>query len=240
MNRLPSVTMLAADTARTKAYVQCMGKSRILPDSVFIMTRSPEELEKQADVYQSEQSRKDYFDLNEPLIHSLRQLHIPYQFIDSDNVNDEAVLQALSNQAAKYIIYSGLGGQILRKPILSLGMRFLHIHPGVVPSFRGSTTVYYSLLTEGRVGATAIFLEEKIDCGPVLHKRWFDIPNPVPDMDYIYDPYIRAVVLTEVLQNYVKNGFFEEETQSEVDGETYYIIHPILKHIAILSINERD
>ena len=52
-------------------------------------------------------------------------------------------------------------------------MKFLHIHGGYVPAFKGSTTNYYSLLAEGQLGASAIFLTEDLDSGPKLHRQKF-------------------------------------------------------------------
>ncbi|MEH7525820.1 hypothetical protein V7149_21500, partial [Bacillus sp. JJ1503] len=91
-------------------------------------------------------------------------------------------------------------------------------------------------LSEGNFGASAIFLNERIDEGPVLAKKMYDVPINIPDVDYIYDPYIRADLLVEVLSRYKKMGTFQiEETKNPYEGETYFIIHPVLKHIAILS-----
>ena len=38
----------------------------------------------------------------------------------------------------------------------------------------------------------------------------------------------------ETLNNYVKDQKFNFELEKNIGGETYYIIHPVLKHIAIL------
>jgi hypothetical protein len=51
---------------------------------------------------------------------------------------------------------------------------------------------------------------------------------------HIYDSGARAKVLVETLQNYLKNGGWKFDLPANIGGETYYIIHPVLKHIAIL------
>ena len=53
-------------------------------------------------------------------------------------------------------------------------------------------------------------------------------------MDYIYDSAIRSDLLIETLKIYKENGFFPEFFSQEGKGKTYYVIHPLLKHIAML------
>ena len=55
-----------------------------------------------------------------------------------------------------------------------------------------------------------------------------------PFVDQVYDPYIRSETLIEIL----KNNLIETEDfikQNSEKGNTYFIIHPVLKHIAILN-----
>jgi Methionyl-tRNA formyltransferase len=241
MNVLNHFILLGANSVRTKAYLQYMVKSGNVPSQVFLMSTSPQDLLTEVQQCRTapppiEQSQ--IFNINEPILYTLTSNKIPYQFISTDNVNSVETISAIRSVAGKYVIYSGFGGQILKPEVLSLGKKFLHVHPGVVPKYRGSTTVYYSLLKEGTIGASAIFLDEKIDCGAVLKAKTFDISNDLLDFDYIVDPHIRASLLVEVLEEYKVKGYFEIEIQNEQAGETFYIIHPVLKHIALLSLGE--
>jgi len=43
------------------------------------------------------------------------------------------------------------------------------------------------------------------------------------------------LALREVLKDYAKSGTFPLKPQDKDQGETYFIIHPVLKHIAILA-----
>jgi methionyl-tRNA formyltransferase len=108
------------------------------------------------------------------------------------------------------------------------------VHGGYLPDYKGSTTNYYSLIVENTLGASAIFLSEEIDSGPVLLRREFPPPANRQAIDHIYDSGARAKVLVETLKNYMKCGGWEFELPANIGGETYYIIHPVLKHIAIL------
>ena len=53
-------------------------------------------------------------------------------------------------------------------------------------------------------------------------------------MDYEYDSKIRAEVLVETIREYLKQGHFMPLPQAQQGGEDYYIIHPVLKHLALL------
>ena len=55
------------------------------------------------------------------------------------------------------IIYSGYGGGIIGKRLLGIDKKFLHVHGGYLPDYPGSTTNYFSILKEDKVGASAIF-----------------------------------------------------------------------------------
>ena len=58
-------------------------------------------------------------------------------------------------------------------------------------------------------------------------------------LDDVFDPYIRAETLIELLKNKTM-PFTESIKQNPLDGETYHIIHPVLKHIAILRCITND
>jgi methionyl-tRNA formyltransferase len=241
MNELTDIIMLGANTARTKAYLQHLARSGNIPSQVLIMSMEPQILIAEAEEYRiacgsSISKLSESFEIDEPVMYTLISNEIPYRFILTDSVNSPETIEAISIINASYVIYSGFGGQILKSDVLSLGKRFLHVHPGVVPYYRGSTTIYYSLLKEGAIGASAIFLDEKLDCGALLKTKWYDFSDQKHDFDYIVDPLIRASLLVEVIEQYKNKGYFETEAQDESVGETYYIIHPVLKHIAMMSL----
>lgn len=232
---LKEIAMLAVSSNRTKAYLQLMAQHDVLPSYCVILHHSASDLYKEASSYQPKDPVYEYFSPEEPILRTLQENNVPFEILETDNINDPQIPPVLEAMKQSYIVYAGFGGQILKKQILSVGKKLLHIHPGIVPSYKGSTTLYFSLLNEKSCGATAIFLEEKIDTGPIIAMRKFEIPTNVPDMDHIFDPFIRASLLVDVLKSYKKTGIFPEDEQDPLAGETYYIIHPVLKHIAMLS-----
>ena len=245
--QLHDIGMVAGDTSRSRAYLQALVRNGLLPGFVLLLespadTTLPGQLNRsvtsppaaafsETDACWSEA----HFDPALPIRSLLDKLAIPYEVLASRDINDPSVVEAIRRRTEQVFIYSGFGGALLRKEVLSTGKRFLHVHGGYLPDYKGSTTNYYSLLSEGNMGASAIFLNEEIDCGPVLMRRKFPAAADRQAIDHIYDSGARAKVLVETLRRYRASGDWEFELPDNIGGETYYIIHPVLKHLAILA-----
>jgi methionyl-tRNA formyltransferase len=90
------------------------------------------------------------------------------------------------------------------------------------------------MINQKKCGASAIFLNEKIDEGDILASGEFPTPSDGTDIDYVYEPWTRAMVLLKAIEHYVSHGDFKTVKQN-IEGEnTYFIIHPVLKHIALM------
>ena len=84
-------------------------------------------------------------------------------------------------------------------------------------------------------------MEPEIDTGAIVVRRKFPLPTADIDVDHGYDGAIRASVLIEALEEWSLQGsFMRRERQSVSESETYYVIHPVLKHIAILALPVRQ
>ena len=230
---LENLGMLICDSLRTRAYLQVMARNQYIPKSVLIM----EEMgaaPKRFDVSFNPEA-EHLFDPHETLLETLEKMNVPYEFCGTRNPNDASVIEKLKAKEEKYFIYSGPGGIILKKDILSSGKEFIHIHSGWLPEYKGSTTIYYSILKERRCSASAFFMNEEIDSGSIIKRKWFKKPKPGINTDYHYDPAIRATLLKDILSDYsLSGGFSKENVNVGEKGETYFIIHPVLKNIAIL------
>ena len=235
---LRDIAMLAANTARTKAYLQKMINENMLPAVCIVYTNDLQSLENEAERYETTTSSNKYFDKNIPLLFLLRSFRINYVVVEDGDINSEEMQKCLCKLSQKYIIYSGYGGQILKRPLFEFGKKYLHVHAGILPYYRGSTTAYYSLLQEDYVGATAIFLSEGIDEGEIITEQTFSVPEDDIDIDYIYEPYIRSCVLIKAIKQLIECGHFETVKQDNDSAETYYIIHPVLKHLALLKVGK--
>ena len=131
-------------------------------------------------------------------------------------------------------IFSGYSGQIVKAPLINGGLNLLHIHAGWLPEYRGSTTIYYSWLLEGRCGVSALLINDGIHTGPLVDRQNYPAPSAGINVDVLYNYSLRADLLVNVLRSFFEHG---ELPRIEADGEeqTIYVIHPLLKHLALLS-----
>lgn len=160
------------------------------------------------------------------------------QWIEAATINEEAVGKALRQTHAPFAIFAGKPGEIVSSDTLSLGIPLLHLHPGALPAQRGSTTIYYSILGKKPVSVSSLLLAPDIDAGPVLDVREYPAPLPGIDVDVHFDNAIRSDALVHMLARYRQEGQLPPPLPGRPgEGELYYIVHPLLKHIALLSIS---
>jgi methionyl-tRNA formyltransferase len=208
--------MLGAETMRTRAYLLALRDNDLLPSALILFER-PETTGK--------------FGITE----LARSVGIKVVALTAEDINEPPVVAAVTSLAQPYLIFSGPAGAILRKQLFATGKKFIHVHPGRLPEFRGSTTIYYSLLAENKIEATALLLNEVIDAGPVIGRATFVPPLDRRTIDGEYDAEMRASLLVSVMHKFAQRGCFDEIKQQSGAGETFYIIHPVLKHLAILA-----
>lgn len=235
---LSDFVLIASNTSRTKAYIQEMVKQNIYPSICIVFADDMEALHRESENYAGTMEMGDYFNRDIPLLTLMGFFPLEYIIVNDKDINSDKMIECIRELSQTYFIYSGYGGAILKPELFQLGKRFLHIHAGILPEYRGSTTAYYSILKDGCLGATAIFLNERIDEGEVICQSRFAVPKNNIDIDYIYEPYIRAKVLLMALREYVEHGEFHSVLQLNKNAETYYIIHPVLKHLALNYVRE--
>jgi methionyl-tRNA formyltransferase len=235
---LADIGLIAADTARSRCYLQALVAEDLRPAHVLLMESAGQGLPGQAAGVAP--APVEFLGLAFRPAESLRQTllaaEVPFSAVHSTDINDAAVVAALRARPETVFVFSGVGGQILREAVLGCGKRFLHSHGGYLPDYRGSTTNYYSLLREGRCGASTLFLTDRLDGGPVLLRRRFGPPPDRTQLDYVYDSMFRARVLIDTLREYRRTAEWKVE-KTEAGGLNYYIMHPVLRHIAIMAGN---
>lgn len=243
---LPDVVLLLADTMRSRAYVQALRHFGYAFKAVLIVENDKDGLR----WGQSSQPPAPpinvsipYFvpDLRESLNDTCQSLSEDIRHVQTGSVNCPEVAAFLTEIDASLVIYSGFGSEIVRPDLIETAPPFLHMHAGWLPEYRGSTTIYYSLLNGEGCGVSAILLSPDIDVGPLVKRVRYPTPPPGVDCDYYYDSLIRADLLVRVLSEYEPEEIaFVAETQNHQIGEVYYVIHPVLKHVAILKLDPDD
>lgn len=238
---LYNVLLLAAHTARSQAYAQALANYDLTPQWVILYGAEGGDLpgqKKNSQAADIQLSGMFIPDLSETVKDTCIRNGWNVNAVDTTDVNADEIYQKIMALDPQLVIYSGYGAQIVGFQLLDLGVPFLHMHAGWLPSYRGSTTVYYSLLNDRNCGVTAILLNKKIDEGPIVGRRNYPPPPAGVDIDYLYDGVIRSNLLISVLQDYIENQKFSDIHHQDVNkGYTYYVIHPVLKHLAILSLS---
>lgn len=239
MNTLP-ISILLLPSMRSVAYLDAFRTLGIVPESCILMAGGIPHFPgicAENDTY-----RYDHhlFDVKLDIGRFLADHQVPIHRVDARNVNEEAVIEAVRQCGASTLVYTG--GGILKDEILGLGKSFIHVHPGITPEYRGSTCFYYSLLNNRRVGATAFVMNRGIDTGNVIVQQQFRVNYLVQAdqplfMDYILDPFIRAYALKQVLEIFLATGRIEDHPLDVTASTPYYVMHPLLRHLAIQRLN---
>jgi methionyl-tRNA formyltransferase len=231
--------MLFYPGMRSLAYLNAFEKSGVFPQEIVALAG---EIPHQHAILleaESHNYRDQYFDVTIDPGVFCQDHGIIYTIIDATSINDSVLIDYLNDSPLTTWIFSG--GGILREKILSLGKQFVHVHPGRLPAYRGSTTFYYSLLEENSLHATAFIMGAEIDEGPVLADGAFginvriDVDQP-HFMDAILDPFIRAKVLELFLKREtpIINSLCQQKPEAR---EPYFIIHPLLRSIVVSRLN---
>lgn len=226
--------LLAWPGLRARAYLQTMVAARLLPDRVVLLgSEAADATSPQWGV----PPRPD-FDPSEPLRATLRRAGLTPIQLPVTDVNEPAVVEAVRAAGTPLAVFSG--GGILRPPLLEAAGRWLHVHPGRLPDHRGSTCIYYSLLLEGRVTASAFLMARELDQGPVVAQRSFEVPVTcgAAELDHAFDAWIRATVLVEALA-LLGSGRSDPMPPTPADrGCEFTVIHPVLKHLAVATLRQ--
>ena len=106
----------------------------------------------------------------------------------------------------------------------------MHSHTGKLPNFKGSTTIYYTLLKNKKIYCTTFILNHLIDKGKILLIKKYPVLKNKKKIDS-YDSQVRAKNMLTTLNNF--NKLLKANKKYKDNFSPYYIIHPILRYIAI-------
>lgn len=226
---LNDLMMLLSESARSRAYVDLMLQNQLIPSHVIVV-ESSEMISSPVTSLETE-----LFNNTIPVIDNLKKYSVPFEIVESDSFNSEIVVNALNKCIQSKVVFSGPAGTILGSDFFDIDKQYIHVHPGRLPEYRGSTPMYYSLLLEDTIWMTAFLMNTNIDDGKLLIEKQVSPPKDRLTIDLSWDPYARATVLLDVLSYYADNGKLPFSDKVDRESENYYVIHPVLKHIAILS-----
>lgn len=238
------VLLLCGDTYRAKSYLQVLPRiDGINLSAIVYGTKQGAtkrdvsiELDKDTLTYMNTLG-VDTPSLGISIEELLNQFDIEHTFVHDRDVNSEKIISQLRQSSAPWVIFAGYGGQILSSNHFTTTKKYIHCHPGWLPKERGSTTLYYSILKGANLSVTAFFMTAEIDKGEMIIRQSYPLPTNIVDIDRYVDNYLRADTLKKAMILIQTTKSFFKPTAQEYDEE-YFIIHPLLKHIALLSLSD--
>ncbi len=228
MKTIARLAILACDNARARAYIDRLARCGLRPAYALIVDVPAISL------VPVTANATSLFDNVTPLAKQCEKNGIPFARMAANTINHPDVVAETLRMPAEYIVYAGPGGAILAPDFFAGEKQFIHIHPGRLPEFRGSTPYYYELIMRGGMTATAMLMSPKIDEGSVIAAREFPAPQRPEMIDTELDPWMRAEILGEVAETLSATGHLPNASPQSGDAQTFFVIHTVLKTIAAL------
>ncbi len=102
---------------------------------------------------------------------------IPYLIFNSrKNLSEKKILIKLKNYKIDLILLAGFMKILSKSFIRSFQKKIINIHPSLLPKFKGLNTFQNVLLQkERKTGCTVHFVNEKLDAGKIILKKFFYI-----------------------------------------------------------------
>ena len=226
---MKKIGIILTPDVRSKAYLSKLMDNKIKLDQIIFMNDNREE--KKFSNKEINQAKLYRIKIDKSVKTILDENNLSFKEFSFVDINNSQLTNFIKQSNVDFFIFTG--GGILKTEILSSGPQFIHFHPGIVPFYRGSTCFYYSIINDDKCGVTAYVMNEKLDAGKIIHQKTFPKPSHI-FIDDVFDAHIRSDTMTDVLKNnlLVKENFSKQDPNV---GETYFVIHPVLKHVAILS-----
>jgi folate-dependent phosphoribosylglycinamide formyltransferase PurN len=150
------------------------------------------------------------------------------QIIMSNDVNNKIIETEILKIKSKYILFSGYNAELLKNKNI-LKKNLIHCHPGLLPKYRGSTVVYYSMIEIKKIYVSIFKISKNIDEGKVLFTKYFSFPKNKIDLEKNFDHIIRA----KTLVSFLKSNKIILNKQKDRFPNFYYIAHPLIRSIVL-------
>ena len=133
--------LILSNTQRSKKYLDALRENNLKPKLIILLKKKMD--------------RSKFLEINE-----LKKFN--FVKFKSNNIDNSKVTNYLLNSNIKNFIYSGYPGKIIKNNYLLKNKNFIHSHPGKLPFYPGSTTIYYSILNEDKIFCTTIILNQHL------------------------------------------------------------------------------
>tara|TARA_Y100000816_G_scaffold251164_2_gene201484 strand:+ start:429 stop:1118 length:690 start_codon:yes stop_codon:yes gene_type:complete len=213
-------SLIISSNQRSIIYLKILKKNYLLPKKIIFLKNRKEKM------------------FNKKILTFLYKYRtkVDLKIFNTTQINSINISNYLKNLKSKLFLvslYSGKKGIIKDKTLLKKKF-FLHSHSGKLPEYKGSTTIYYSLLKDKKIWCDTFFLNEKIDQGKIICSNEYPIPKNITSIDKYYDAKIRALNLVSALKKLEKKKV-KFKINKKIKSSYYYIMHPVLR---LLTINK--
>ena len=203
------INLILSESNRSYYYLKTILKKKILIKNIILYSKSP---------------KSTYRLIKKKKLDSI------LTFIKINDINNNKIIKRIKFKKNETNIVSTYPGEIIKnKEILNLNL--LHCHSGDLPKFKGSTTIYYSLILENKICVSIFIMNKNIDGGKIVYKKYFKKPKNIQDLEKNFDCKIRARSLIEflLLKRKRKRNF----NKKKLNILQYYIAHPIIRQMVI-------
>src|SRR3954471_21068167 len=103
-------------------------------------------------------------------------LAIPHQTFDTRAAFDRALVSALREHGAEWIVLAGFMRVLTPELLRAFPGRVVNVHPSLLPSFPGTNAMRQALVHGVKLtGCTVHFVDEGVDSGPIIAQRAVEI-----------------------------------------------------------------
>lgn len=203
-------SIIVSNTSRSYQYLRQLKKNKLIPKDIIYLNDGSNNL------------------ITKKI--KLNKFFFPKIIVKSFYANyiNNNVARFLLSKNTNYIIYSGYPGVIEKNNKVLKSKKLIHSHPGKLPQYRGSTTIYYSILKEDKIYCSTIILNNNLDSGKILLIIKYPIPKNILQIDNEYDDKIRAKNIVFILKKYDKLKVTKKNIKK---NNPYYVIHPLLRSL---------
>jgi folate-dependent phosphoribosylglycinamide formyltransferase PurN len=149
----------------------------------------------------------------------------PAKIFAVNSINETTAIEKIQNLNPSLIIVNGT--RIIAKKVLdNCHAKFINMHMGITPKYRGVHGAYWALVSNDRnlCGVTVHFIDAGIDTGSVLKQ---DIIKPKQEDNFTTYPYLQLVaglpLLLKTIQE-VKDNTIKEVSPLTLESKLWY--HP--------------
>lgn len=204
------IGLIIAETTRSVAYIKKLNSHKINLNDIFIYKNS---------------SKLFIKNIKKKL--SYKNLY----FLSSININNEKNIKMITKSKSINIIFSGKSGDIIKNHNLLVSKNIIHCHPGRLPFFRGSTTLYYNVIQKKKIYCTCFVMSDEIDAPKIIIKSLnYKYPKTISDIEKKYDDFIRAETLASSFKK-IKFLKLKNKKIKLKKTEPYFICHPVIRSL---------